>query len=372
VIPLNKVAVTALLAASAAMAQPGPAATAFERAVRMQQAGDWQGAEQAYRAYLKQFGRKAEILANLGAVLARQERFPEAIEAYRGALKLAPGLLPIRLNLGLAYFKAAQLAPAVEEFSAVLTAQPGNAQARQLRAVCLFELERFEEAAADYAALMPTEDANIRIGLASSYLRLKRMRESQDIIDTLIESDSAPVKLLLGQMQVENGLLDEAEVTLKRALELDPKIPTAHLSLGAIYWQRDDRAAALEQWRQELQAHPHSFQAGYSLGTGLALAGVDLGEAEKTLRKALALKPGSSLALYQLGKLLWQSKNREALGLLQRAIAADPNYRNAHYLLGTIYQSLGRKAEADQSFAEVKRISGAEVRRSVDLFESAQ
>jgi tetratricopeptide (TPR) repeat protein len=365
-----RAAVTFALVAGSAWAQPAADAS-FARAVQLQQAGDWKAAERAYRAHLKQFGAKPEVLANLGAVLVKEERFPEAIQAYREALRLAPGLTPVHLNLGLAYFKSGQLAPAVEEFTALLAKQPGNAQARQLRGVCLLELERNEEAAADYSALMPSQDANVRIGLASAYLRLKRLKESQEIIDTLIESESAPVKLLLGQMQMENGQLDEAAALLKRALELDPAIQTAHLSLGAIYWQRGERAAAVEEWRQEVTRHPQSFQANYSLGAGLALTPGGAGEAERYLRKAVTIKPGSALALYQLAKLLWQGKNPEAVPLLFRAVAADPNYRNSHYLLGTIYQSLGRKAEAAREFAEVKRISEAEIRRSVDLFEAA-
>lgn len=359
-----------LSAAAAALAQPA-ADAAFERALQLQQARDWKGAEQAYRTHVRQYGARPEVLANLGAVLVQQERFAEAIEAYAGALRLAPQLTPIHLNLGLAYFKAGQLAPAVEQFTLLLARQPGHAQARQLRAVCLFELERYEEAAADYAALMPTEDPNIRIGLASTYLRLKRLPESQQLIATLIESDSAPVKLLLGQMNIENGQLDEAAVLLKRAIELDPAVQTAHLSLGAIHWQRNEHPEAVSEWRAEVARHPQSFQANYSLGTGLALSGGAAAEAERYLRKAVAVKPNSSLALYQLGKLRWQAKSPEAVALLVRATAADPNYRNAHYLLGTVYQSLGRKAEAAREFAEVKRISEAEVKRSVDLFEAA-
>jgi tetratricopeptide (TPR) repeat protein len=359
-----------LLIAADGLPGQSTAEQAFEHAVALQQSGRWTEAEQAYRTYLKSYGPKAETLANLGAVLVRQERFSDAIEAYSAALKLAPGLLPVRLNLGLAYFKSGQLEPAAGAFSRVLEKQPGHAQARQLRAMSLLELERYEEAAQDYAALMPSQDANVRLGLASAYLRLKRTREAQEIMETLFESDTAEVKLLLGQIHVENGQYDEAQKALHRALELNPKLPTVHLSLGSIHWQQRDTAAAIAEWRKELALHPESFQANYTLGTALGLSPDHRQEASRLLRKAVAIKPASPIALYQLAKLVWQSKNREAIALLERSTRADPDYRQAHYLLGTIYQSLGRKQEAAREFAEVRRIANATIDRGPDLFES--
>jgi len=345
----------------------------FERAVQLQQAGKWAEAEQAYRTHTKRFGAQAEILANLGAVLVRQERFPEAIDAYAQALQLAPGVLPIRLNLGLAYFKSGQLATAVEQFAAVLEKQPGHLQARQLRAMCLLELERYEEAARDYSALLPSQDVNVRLGLASAYLRLDRAAEAQSIMTPLFESDTAEVKLLLGQVLIENGQLDEAKKALERAAELNPHLPTVHLNLGAAYWRQQDTETALAQWRQELSRHPESFQANYTLGAALAVSSAHPEEASRLLRKAVALKPGSAMALYQLAKLLWrESQGQEAISLLERSIRADPNYRESHYLLGSIYQGLGRKEEAAREFAAVKRISQEAMRRSQDLFESAR
>src|SRR2546426_8102520 len=130
----------------------------FDEGVSFQRAGKWSEAEQAYRKYLKRFGAKPEVLANLGAVLVSQDRFQDAVGVYEHALRLAPGGVPIRLNLGLAYFKSGQHAPAAQQFNAVLQKQPENRQARQLRAMCLLELERFEEAARDYSALLPSND----------------------------------------------------------------------------------------------------------------------------------------------------------------------------------------------------------------------
>lgn len=351
----------------------------FDQAVRLQEARKWAEAEQAYRAHLKRFGAKPETLANLGAVLVQQERFQEAIGAYTHALKLAPGVLPIRLNLGLAYFKSGQLAPAVEQFTAILEQQPANQQVRQLRAMCLLELERFEDAARDYSALLPSQDVNVSLGLASAYMRLDRTADALSIMEPLFERDSAEVKLLLGHALSESGRLEEAKTALERAAQLNPNLPMVRLYLGAVYWRQQETETAIVEWRKELSLQPESFQANYTLGAALAASEQTLEtskrieEASRLLRKAVVLKPSSALALYQLGKLIWrQSKGPEAVSLLERSTRADPTYREAHYLLASIYQSLGRKEDAAREFAAVRQIQRSELRRSEDLFTPAR
>ena len=345
----------------------------FARGVSLQQSSKWTDAEKTYRAYLKRFGPKMEVLANLGAVLVREDRFTDAIEAYRQALKLAPDVLPLRLNLGLAYFKSGQLPPAVEQFNAVLDKQPGNRQVLQLRAMSMLELERTEEAVRDYSALMPSDDINVRLGLASAYMRLDRAAEAEGIMEPLFQTDTAEVKLLLGQVMIEGGRLDEAKKTLARAAELNPNLPTIHLNLGAVHWRQKDTDAAFVEWRKELKLHPESFQANYTLGAALATMSTPPEETTRLLRKAVAIQPGSAIALYQLAKLIWrQSQGQEAVSLLERSTRLDPKHRNAHYLLGTVYQSLGRKEEASKEFATVKRLSSEELNRTKDLFESAR
>src|SRR5262249_14195608 len=94
-----------------------PAAEAlFQRARSAQEAGRLADAEKAYREYLTSYGPRPEVLANLGALLARRESYAEAIRYYEQALKLDVSLAPLHLNLGLAYFKQGQHTPAIREF----------------------------------------------------------------------------------------------------------------------------------------------------------------------------------------------------------------------------------------------------------------
>ena len=345
----------------------------YEQGTAYLRAGRLPEAEAALRRHLQTHPRHWEALANLGAVLSRREDYAGAIAQYRKALALAPHLAPLRLNLGLAYFKQQDWGNALPEFDLFLASQPGHRQTLQLRALTLLELERYAEAVAAFSALRPA-DATVDIGLATAYLRLGRPAEAQNILAPLLErGDSPEVLLTVGQALVAEDRLDEALEAFVRVRRLAPSLPTLQLHIGAIHWRNKRFADAVAEWRGELAQHPDSAEAKFTLGSALAQSGGDKMEAERLLRASLKPKPRHAKANYQLGKLLWQAKrNGEALTCLEAAVKADPDYREAHFLLGGIYRTLGRKALADREFAAVKRLSAKQLSAQQDLFSEPQ
>ena len=346
----------------------------FDAARQMQQQQRWPEAEQAYRTHIKRFGATPEVLANLGAVLVHEDKFTEAIASYRQALRAAPQLTPIHLNLGLAYMKSGNPAAAAQSFTAFLAKYPDHRQARQLRAMALLDAGKNSEAAEDYRALLPSDDITIRLGLASTLSREGKAEEARALLEPLLASDSPDVQFVYGQALFEEGSYVKALEVLQQVQKAKPNMPQLGFYLGAIYWRQQQTDDAIAAWRRELAASPESFQANYTLGAALAFGGASTAQdAEKHLRKALQLKPRHPQTLYQLGKILWmRSKSPEAVGLLERAANNQPDYREAHYLLASVYQSQGRRAEAQREFAVVKRLSEAEVQKSRDLFEEGK
>jgi protein O-mannosyl-transferase len=341
----------------------------FNQARQLHQAQRWLEAEQAYRAHIKRFGPSAEALANLGAVLVHEEKFAEAIANYQHALKIAPQLTPIHMNLGLAFLKSGKPGEAVQSFSQLLVKDPQNRQARQLRAMANLDADRFFEAAADYRSLFPTEDLTIRLGLASALARSGNAEEARTVLEPLLASSSPDVQFVYGQALFEEGNYGKALEVLEQVKQTKPDTPMVRFFIGAIYWRQHQTDAAIEEWRKEWKANPEGFQANYTLGAALAFGNSP--EAEVHLRKAVQLRPQHPQSLYQLAKLLWlKSKNPEAVPMLERAVKNQPEYREAHYLLATVYQSLGRRADAQREFAVVKKLSEAEVQKTRDLFES--
>lgn len=78
--------VVLLIAAGVAAAQGSDPRQLFRDALAAQQRGDDASAVLKYRELLKLYPDSIEVRANLGAALAKMNRYDEAIEHYRAAL----------------------------------------------------------------------------------------------------------------------------------------------------------------------------------------------------------------------------------------------------------------------------------------------
>src|ERR1022692_4590490 len=89
--------VALLIAAGAACAQSSSPEQLFRDAVAAQQHGDDALAVRKYQELLKRYPDAVEVRANLGAALAKLERYDEAIEQYRAGAACAQSSGPEQL-----------------------------------------------------------------------------------------------------------------------------------------------------------------------------------------------------------------------------------------------------------------------------------
>jgi tetratricopeptide (TPR) repeat protein len=59
----------------------------------------------------------------------------------------------------------------------------------------------------------------------------------------------------------EGNRLDLAQASLLKALEINPKLPSAHFALGEIYYQRNKFKKAKKHFSEVIQLEPLSEQA---------------------------------------------------------------------------------------------------------------
>src|ERR1035437_6886287 len=136
--------VALLIAAGAACAQSSSPEQLFRDAVAAQQHGDDALAVRKYQELLKRYPDAVEVRVNLGAALAKLNRYDEAIEQYRAVLakKDNPGL---RLNLALAYDKKGAWRDAVPQLETLRAAQPDDVRIATLLAECYTNLGQDEK-----------------------------------------------------------------------------------------------------------------------------------------------------------------------------------------------------------------------------------
>jgi tetratricopeptide (TPR) repeat protein len=158
---------------------------------------------------LKEFdaGRKADDRGDAAAAMAH----------YEAVLRLEPGFYPAHNNLGILYMKKGELGVAEREFRQVIEQDHNNAQAYFNLGNVLYITRRNEEA-----------KQTIEEGLRR-------------------EPGSAKGHYFMGSVLVRMGELAAGEEQLKKARELDPRMPQVLIALATLYLQtgRDGEAIAM-------------------------------------------------------------------------------------------------------------------------------
>jgi tetratricopeptide (TPR) repeat protein len=203
----------------------------FARAVELHQAGDILGAIDTYKAALTIAPERTEALSNLGAAYVRLGQFDDAVAQYEAALKVEPMNHSVRLNLALAYYKSARPAQAIPQLKRVLASDPEAKNAYLVLADCYLQTGQDKEV---IGLLKPREqmfgaDLAYAYLLGTALLYTGDTDEGQKYVDRVFGAgESAEAHLLLGIAMLARQDFRGAKDELQRAIQLNPKLPTAN------------------------------------------------------------------------------------------------------------------------------------------------
>jgi tetratricopeptide (TPR) repeat protein len=183
-------------------------------------------------------------------------------------------------------------------------------------------------------------------------------------------TDDGP-RLLLAELLLQRGQLDEAETQFRAVLSQEPTNSRAHLGLAQAAFERDDLPGCLEQLRRALD-DPHTRKAAHTFLAEVEQRRGDRAAAEKASREAQALPDdarwpdplaeavqemvvGHLEVVTRAAALLQQNQPEQAIPLLQRAIADYPESSWACVLLGRAWIRAGDLATAEKALQEAVR-----------------
>lgn len=358
--------VALLLSQSPAQQQSGQE---FDRlvseAVQLHQAGDIVGAIDAYQAALRIDPKQAGVRSNLGAAYVRLGKFDEAIEQYQQALAI-DGNPAFRFNLGLAYYKAARLPEAIDAFQKVLAAAPDNKPAVLLLGDAMLQSGQFKQVV---ELLSPRDeqfqtDPGFAYVLGTALLRIGERSRGQIYLDRIFKAgESAEGHLLMGTALIENREYPAAITEIKKAIELNPSLPTVHTVYARALLGAGDHDAALRELQRAVVASPNDFEANLELGA-LLRRDERHQESEHYLRRAVELRPQDATARFGLaGALLSLGHVDESRTLLEGVVKDAPDYTAAHVMLATAYYRLKLKEDGDREKAIADRLREKEQAR---------
>jgi TolB-like protein/tetratricopeptide (TPR) repeat protein len=157
----------------------------------------------------------------------------------------------------------------------------------------------------------------------------------------------------------------QAKAAAVRALDLDPSLAEAHISLGLVLELYDWNFPAAEgEYRRGLELNP-----GYATGHqryGFYLTNMGrIPEAHAEFSRALFLDPVSVIANMDAARPFYAAREyQKAAEQLRKAIEIDPSFHRAHSLLAHCYTQMGKyddamvEAERAIEFSAPQRQSG--------------
>ncbi len=206
-----------------------------------------------------------------------------------------------------------------------------------------------------------TADIDALIGSARGYLESEDYDEAIKVLEAAADeaADDSDVYFLLGQAYNQSGDLSKAADAFRRVLELEPNSAAAHHNLGVTYYQLQNLPSAIDEFQAALELDPDDPDTHYQLGATyltLALSGSEpaapadpelLEQAVEEFEAALAERDSMPEALIGLGNVYLQQRDHQgAIEVLEDAIAAVPNSREAHYALAGAYAQSGAVDQA--------------------------
>jgi tetratricopeptide (TPR) repeat protein len=251
----------------------------------------------------------------LGAALAAQQKYRDAIEQFRRALERVPRRQQAAVweNIGEMRMRLGQPDEAIDAYYQTLSFNPEDESALAVLAELLLQQNRVEE--------------SLELVLAAS-----------------ADGTASPsVYLTLGLAQMRMEDLVAASQSLRHAASLAPENKQVAYSLAQVLRRQgrsEDAASELARY-QELQKQTEANEArARRLRSSVSTAGEllsegRLGDAEETLQQILAIEPDYPAALHLLGFVQLKSDRlKDATSTLERAVGLDPVNAETSFYLG--------------------------------------
>ena len=376
--------VALLLASHAASQSPAPSSSAGTSSVKDAAAaiasGDFTKAESELRLLLRTVPNNAHALNLLGIICAQQKRESEAETLFKQAIAIQPDFAGAHASLGLLYVQMGKNDLAIAPLQEALRLDPGRSDARTVlvsvwrdqahAAAQQNELEKALALLLDARKVNPG-DADLQYDLGMVELRMSLFSDAIDAFDQTLKlrADDARALYGLGRAKMAIAKFDEAQQAFERYVQLRPADSSGHYALGFTLQAMEQPAAARTEYEKSIELQPLQTESYFQLGL-IDLDTGNLRAAADKFGRVLKRAPQHAGALTELGRVKFQEKEyAEAADLLAKAIASNPNLREAHYYLGMTDARLGHTDDSERELQTASRIEHEEVEKHQNLLK---
>jgi tetratricopeptide (TPR) repeat protein len=294
--------------------------------------------EHAERA-VKLASRSADEHFLLGIIYQAQKRYADGREQFAAAMQLSPNTPAVLSRIGEIDAAQRKWADADKEFEGALAIDPKFTPALKGLAQAFLDQGKPERA----IARVETElsrlpgDADGHFLLGALYLNSKKFGLSRHELETATQLNPKFLSgfLTLAQVEMLTGSTDEALVTYRKALELQPRSAFIHSAMGNAYLKKNNAQLARKHYEDAISIDQDFAPALANLAWLDAEYGGNLDMALSRAQKAKELMPdqasiSDTLAWVEYKKGIYSS----AVPLLQECVNGTPTSPSFRYHLG--------------------------------------
>jgi Tfp pilus assembly protein PilF len=359
-----------------------PAQQQFEKGVTQLSQKNYAEAEASFKKALEINPQFAPAYLGLADLHQLQGDVKGAGEFLQKAIAIAPENAPVQTAWGQYLFSQKRFVEAEKAYQKAIQVDPKAAVPHvQLGDLYLLALNRPGDAVTAYRASIALNPSDVRANFMLGTALLAVGKTGEGEAQLVKAQDMAPtdmaIRMTLADLQLRQGEIAAAMANFQKTLEIAPTATWAQIGIGDVHRQQKAYDQAISAYRD----------AQTKLGMAQELKG-DLPAAEGSYRKALAMDPKNGTAANNLAWMLGVKDQRpkDALPWAQKAVAANP--KNANYLdtqgwimrangdaagaavvlkkavilapndpgilyhLGVVYQELGNRSLAAQSYSK--------------------
>jgi tetratricopeptide (TPR) repeat protein len=319
-----------------------------------------------YRKALALEPRWPEGRFYLGTLLYEKDAFADARAVLQPLVEFDPKSGPAWAFLGLSEFGLRQYAAALQHIEKGRELGLGGNEslirvARFHAAILQNRASRFDAATELLVRLAQSQPANPDLVLALGLNLLKRPRLPSEVPPAERDLVSKAGQAAYDQATRHYEEARRGFEALRDASGDAPGVAQAYRAFVTTYAGAlvvpAEREQAIAQFRARLSEAPQDPAANLYLG--LLLETEDPGAAAGYLERAVAARPESLEAAYELARLrLAEGRADDARAALEAVVAREPNFAQAHALLATAYEKLGRAPEAERAREAAHRLVG--------------
>jgi tetratricopeptide (TPR) repeat protein len=305
----------------------------------------------------------AEKMAD-GKNSAAEKRYTQAIQEFRAVLDQCPDNKDAALELTRVYLSARRFTEAERLASDILEHDPSSEAAQLLLANSYFMQQRFPEAGKTLQKLLAQDDRNAEahklMGLTLFFYKEYTLAERELARSLELKPHDEDALYYLGRVYYTQNNFAPAIETFRKLTGWNPKSYKAYDNLGLCYEaleKLDEAVMAFKRAQELAQAHDPSYDWPFANLAEMLIKQNRPGQAFSYAQEAARINPRSARNQYLVAKALSRKDDHQLpLPYLIKATQLDPEYAEPHYLLGQLYQKLGRQVEAQREFALFQEI----------------